>query len=87
MEYIIRKMSAAEYPLLNDFLYEAIFIPDGAEPPPQQVNRQRLEFYGVHPGALHTNPGRASAYGDENPQMFNPTRATERTPTPLVPWR
>lgn len=27
--YIIRPMTPAEYPLLDDFLYEAIFIPEG----------------------------------------------------------
>ena len=29
MEYTIREMAVMEYPLLNEFLYEAIFIPDG----------------------------------------------------------
>ena len=29
MEYTIRKMTVPEYPLLSDFLYEAIFIPNG----------------------------------------------------------
>ena len=29
MEYTIREMTVMEYPLLNEFLYEAIFIPDG----------------------------------------------------------
>lgn len=33
MEYIIREMKEQEYMLLNDFLYEAIFIPDGVEAP------------------------------------------------------
>ena len=26
-----------EYPLLNEFLYEAIFIPDGIKPPPRDI--------------------------------------------------
>ena len=26
-----------EYPLLNEFLYEAIFIPDGIKPPPKNI--------------------------------------------------
>ena len=30
----IRKMQRDEYPLLENFLYEAIFIPNGVEPPP-----------------------------------------------------
>lgn len=37
MHYIIREMKKAEYPLLSDFLYEAIFIPEGAEPPPKSI--------------------------------------------------
>lgn len=37
MEYIIRKMKQEEYPLLRDFLYEAIFIPEGVEPPPRSI--------------------------------------------------
>lgn len=37
MEYTIRQMVPEEYPLLNDFLYEAIFIPDGTAPPPKNI--------------------------------------------------
>lgn len=37
MKYAIRIMKKEEYPLLNDFLYEAIYIPDGIEPPPKSV--------------------------------------------------
>ena len=37
MDYIIRKIKKAEYDLLNDFLYEAIYIPDGVEPPPKSI--------------------------------------------------
>lgn len=37
MNYTIREMSPAEYPLLNNFLYEAIFIPDGVEAPPKSI--------------------------------------------------
>ena len=37
MEYTIRQMVPEEYPLLNDFLYEAIFIPDGTVPPPKNI--------------------------------------------------
>lgn len=37
MDYIIRAMRKEEYPLLNDFLYEAIYIPDGMEPPPKSI--------------------------------------------------
>lgn len=37
MNYTIREMSPAEYPLLNNFLYEAVFIPDGVEAPPKSI--------------------------------------------------
>ena len=37
MDYILREMKKEEYPLLDDFLYEAIYISDGVEPPPKSV--------------------------------------------------
>ena len=37
MEYTIREMTVMEYPLLNEFLYEAIFIPDGIKPPQKNI--------------------------------------------------
>lgn len=37
MEIAIREIRRQEYPLLNHFLYEAIFIPEGAEPPPKTI--------------------------------------------------
>lgn len=37
MNYIIREMKQEEYTLLSDFLYEAIYIPEGTEPPPRSV--------------------------------------------------
>ena len=37
MNYKIREILEHEYPLLNDFLYEAIFIPEGVEPPPKTI--------------------------------------------------
>ena len=37
MEYIIREIQKTEYSLLDDFLYEAIFIPDGVQPPEKTV--------------------------------------------------
>ena len=37
MEYTIREMTVMEYPLLNEFLYEAIFIPDGIKPPSKNI--------------------------------------------------
>lgn len=37
MKYTIREMTIHEYSLLNDFLYEAIFIPEGVEPPSKSI--------------------------------------------------
>ena len=46
MNYNIRKIREDEYTLLNDFIYEAIFIPEGAEPPPKSIiNQPDLQVY------------------------------------------
>ena len=37
MKYTIREMTAQEYPLLDDFLYEAIFVPEGVDPPSKGI--------------------------------------------------
>ena len=37
MEYSIRPLREDEHKLLDDFLYEAIFIPKGAAPPPRSI--------------------------------------------------
>jgi len=39
-------MSAEEYPQLSDFLYEAIFIPEGIQPPPYSIiKKPELQIY------------------------------------------
>ena len=46
MKYVIRPMSPAEYPLLREFLYQAIFIPEGVTPPPREIIlRPELQLY------------------------------------------
>lgn len=46
MNYIIRQPRENEYPLLNDFLYEAIFIPEGIEAPPKSIiNKPDMQVY------------------------------------------
>ena len=40
MDYTIRDMTPQEYSRLDDFLYEAIFIPEGIEPPPRSIIEQ-----------------------------------------------
>ena len=43
---IIREMLRTEYPLLECFLYEAIFIPNGVEPPSKSIiYRPELQVY------------------------------------------
>lgn len=34
---IIREMRKSEYAILEDFLYEAIFIPEGVDAPPKSI--------------------------------------------------
>lgn len=46
MNYNIRKMKPEEYALLYDFLYEAIFIPEGVQAPPRVIIEQpELQVY------------------------------------------
>lgn len=46
MEYIIREINQTEYSLLDDFLYEAIFIPNGTQPPERSIiNLPELQVY------------------------------------------
>ena len=42
----VREMKTEEYPLLDDFLYEAIYIPEGGELPPRAVIEEpELQVY------------------------------------------
>ena len=46
MDYKIRKIKEAEYSVLGDFLYEAIFIPEGVKSPPREIIEQpELQVY------------------------------------------
>ena len=45
-KYVIREISAEEIPLLDNFLYEAIFIPEGVPAPPKSIIQQEdLQVY------------------------------------------
>ena len=45
-KYVIREISAEEIPLLDNFLYEAIFIPEGVPAPPRSIIQQEdLQVY------------------------------------------
>ena len=44
--YRIRPLRAAEYPLLREFLYLAIFVPEGEAPPPREIlEKPELRVY------------------------------------------
>lgn len=46
MQYKIRYINKNEYGVLDDFLYEAIFVPEGVEPPPREIiYRPELAVY------------------------------------------
>ena len=46
MDVTIRKIQKQEYPLLDNFLYEAIFIPEGIEPPHKSIiSSPELQIY------------------------------------------
>ena len=46
MYYKIREIRKNEYPILSDFLYEAIFIPEGMDKPPKSIIEQpELQVY------------------------------------------
>ncbi len=45
-DFIIREIKESEYKLLEDFLYEAIFIPKGVEKPSKEIiNNDELQVY------------------------------------------
>lgn len=46
MDYKIRRMSEEEYSLLENFLYEAIFVPEGMSAPPRSIiDLPELQLY------------------------------------------
>ena len=58
MDYTIREIQEQEYPLLDNFLYEAIFIPEGIEPPPKTIiTSPELQIYVEHFGELKDDWG------------------------------
>ncbi len=54
MNYIIRKLNETEVILLDDFIYEAIFISHGVEAPPRSIIMQQdLQVYIKDSGKRH----------------------------------
>lgn len=58
MNITIREIKQSEYPLLDDFLYEAIFVPVGTAPPPKSiVASDELQIYVKGFGELKDDKG------------------------------
>ena len=65
MDVTIRKMQKQEYPALDNFLYEAIFIPEGTEPPPKTIIASpELQVYVEHFGELKDDWGLVAEVDD-----------------------
>lgn len=46
MDYKVREITEKEYPILSDFLYDAIFIPEGMDRPPRSIIKEpELQVY------------------------------------------
>ncbi len=61
MDVTIREIQKQEYPLLDNFLYEAIFIPEGVEPPPRTIiTSPELQVYVDRFGELKDDWGLAA---------------------------
>ena len=64
MNFTIREILEHEYPLLNNFLYEAIFIPDGIDPPPKSIiTSPELQVYVEHFGESKDDRGLVAEVG------------------------
>ena len=64
MDYTIREIQKQEYPLLDNFLYEAIFIPEGIEPPPKSIiSSPELQVYVEHFGESKDDWGLVAEVG------------------------
>lgn len=64
MDYMIREIKKSEYPLLADFLHEAIFVPDGMKPPPKSIIvSPELQVYLEHFGELKDDRGLVAEIG------------------------
>lgn len=61
MNYRIREIKDHEYSLLSEFLYEAIFIPDGVTPPPKNIiTLPELQVYIKDFGKAESDKGMAA---------------------------
>ena len=66
MDYTIREIQKQEYPLLDDFLYEAIFLPKGITPPPKSIiTSPELQVYVTRFGELEDDWGLVAEIDDK----------------------
>ena len=64
MDVTIRELQKQDYPLLDNFLYEAIFIPEGTEPPPKTITASpELQVYVERFGESKDDWGLAAEVG------------------------
>lgn len=64
-ECSIRPLPPKGYPLLDNFLYDAIFIPEGVEPPPFEIIKQPdLQVYVENFGTRHGDAALAAVHND-----------------------
>ena len=64
MNYKIRKILEGEVSLLQDFLYEAIFVPEGMPAPPKSIiNQPELQVYITDFGKKKDDIGLVAHYG------------------------
>lgn len=66
MYYKIREIQEQDYPLLKDFLYEAIFIPEGMTSPPKSIiDAPELQVYIDHFGTSKNDLGLVAEVDDK----------------------
>ncbi len=65
MDFKIRKIYEEEYRLLEDFLYEAIFVPKGVPAPPKSIiNQPELQVYIANFGKEKDDIGLVAEVGE-----------------------
>ena len=66
MNYQIRPIRKEEIPILGDFLYEAIFIPEGVAAPPRSIlDDESLQVYIRNFGQMHDDRCLVAEVGDK----------------------
>lgn len=66
MDFKIREISEKEYSLLEDFLYEAIFVPKGTPAPPRSIiNHPELQVYIANFGKEKDDIGLVAQVGNK----------------------